>query len=51
MNPLGFKSHSANNKCNKTTNINKIVPKLYLSNFDIEITPSRRSSILIIYYL
>ena len=50
MNRLGFKSHSTFNKYNKTTNINKIVSKLYLSNFHIEITPSRSSSIPIIIY-
>ena len=50
MNPLDFKSHSTINKYNKTTNINKIVSKLYLSCSHIEITPSRSSSIPIIIY-
>ena len=41
MNPSDIKSHSTNKKYNRATNINKTVSKIYLSNFHIEITPSR----------
>ena len=51
MNPSGFKSHSTSKKYNKAANINKTVSKIYLSNFHIEITPSRSSSFPIINYL
>ena len=51
MNPSDIKSHSTNKKYNRATNINKTVSKIYLCNFHIEITPSRSSSIPIIYYL